>query len=82
MIESGIENFGEFRLSGIVNDDTVMTATEDGRIPFVSADDIADVAFRALTDKESHNTEHLIVGPELYSHDEVCAQFRNHQVPC
>ena len=78
MIESGIENFGEFRLSGIINDDTVMTATEDGRIPFVSADDIADVAFRALTDKESHNTEHLIVGPELYSHDEVCAQLRNH----
>ena len=58
-----------------------MTATMDGRIPFVSADDIADVAFRALTDKESHNTEHLIVGPELYSHDEVCAQFRNHHVP-
>jgi len=66
-----IENFAEFRLSGILNHNTIMTATGDGRIPFVSAEDIADVAFRALTDEKSHNTEHLVVGPELYSHDEA-----------
>ena len=58
-----------------------MTATEDGCIPFVSTHDIADVAFRALTDEKSHNTEHLIVGPELYTHDEVCPQFQVDRIP-
>lgn len=48
-----------------------MTNTAEGRIPFVSADDIADVAFTALVDEESHNTDHLILGPELLSYDEV-----------
>jgi festuclavine dehydrogenase len=47
------------------------TAAGDGRIPFVSVDDIAEVAFKALTDEKSPNTERIIVGPELYNYDEV-----------
>jgi uncharacterized protein YbjT (DUF2867 family) len=39
--------------------------------PFVSADDVAAVAFRALTDEVAHNTDHLLLGPELLSYDDV-----------
>lgn len=67
-----MENFeSELRLPGILGHDEVVTASGDGRIPWVSVEDIAAVAFRALTDEKSHNTEHLIVGPELYNYDEV-----------
>ncbi len=38
---------------------------------FISADDIADVAVCALTDEKSHNTDHIITGPELLSYDDV-----------
>ncbi|MFB8373931.1 NAD-dependent epimerase/dehydratase family protein [Paenibacillus taichungensis] len=34
---------------------------------FVSADDIAAVAFHALTDVVPHNTAHIITGPETLS---------------
>lgn len=58
-------------LSTIRDEDRIVTATGKGKLPFVSADDIAAVAFRALTDKVSHNTDHLILGPELLSYDDV-----------
>lgn len=47
------------------------SATGDGKIPFVSANDIARVGFRALTDEKSHNTDHVILGPDLLSYDQV-----------
>jgi len=49
----------------------IVTATGEGKLPFVSADDIATVAFRALTDEKPHNTDYLILGPELLSYDNV-----------
>ena len=49
----------------------IFTACGDGLIPFISADDIADVAFKALTDKESHNCDYKILGPELLTYDQV-----------
>lgn len=55
----------------IRDQDLIMTAAGDGRVPFVSAEDIATVAFRALTDKEGHNADHLILGHDLLSYDEV-----------
>lgn len=67
-----MENFSEMgHLSTIRDQDQIISATGEGKIPFVSADDIAAVAFRALTDDVSHNTEHLILGPALWSYDEV-----------
>jgi festuclavine dehydrogenase len=67
-----IENFSERQfLPTILDQSTIITATGSGRVPFVSADDIAAVAFHALTDRIPHNTDHLILGPELYSYDEV-----------
>ncbi|WP_017592729.1 NAD-dependent epimerase/dehydratase family protein [Nocardiopsis potens] len=51
----------------------IVTAAGRGRVAFVAADDIADVAAAALTDPEPHNTDHIITGPEALSHDEVAA---------
>lgn len=69
---NAIENFLEDGpLFLIKKQGKVYTATGNGKAPFVSADDIAAVAYRALTDKKSHNTDYLILGPELLSYDEV-----------
>ncbi|WP_437744201.1 NAD(P)H-binding protein [Sorangium sp. So ce1504] len=49
------------------------TATGGGRVGFVDADDIAEVAARALFDGAPHNTSHVITGPEALSYDDVAA---------
>lgn len=49
----------------------IFTACEDGLIPFISADDIAGVAFKALVDEESHNCDYKVLGPELLTYDQV-----------
>jgi hypothetical protein len=75
-----IENLSEQQhVSTIRDDDIIVSGTGEGRIPFVSVEDIADVAYHALTDPATHNTAHLILGPELYSYDEVSSQ-PSHQV--
>jgi festuclavine dehydrogenase len=66
------ENFSEQQHRATIRDSSqIITAAGDGKVPFVSADDIAHVALRALTDEKSHNTDHLILGPELFTYDEV-----------
>ncbi|OAS99920.1 ergot alkaloid biosynthetic protein A, variant [Blastomyces dermatitidis ER-3] len=67
-----MENFSEGQhLLSIKEESKIYSATGEGRVPFVSAEDIARVAFRALTDARPHNTEHLILGPELLSYDDL-----------
>ncbi|WP_017607559.1 NAD(P)H-binding protein [Nocardiopsis xinjiangensis] len=51
----------------------IVSATGTGRVAFVAADDIADVAVAALIDPVPHNTDHIITGPEALSYDEVAA---------
>ena len=53
----------------------ICSATHNGKIPWVSVDDVAAVAYHALVDKPAHNTEHFILGPELLSYGEVCDYF-------
>ena len=53
----------------------IFTACQDGVIPFVSADDIASVAFHALTDAKSHDTDIRILGPENLTYDDVCSNI-------
>lgn len=66
-----IENFGvDFRES-IREQDEIVSATGDGRIPFISSEDISQAAFDALTAEKSSNTDYYLVGPELHSFDEV-----------
>ncbi|KUJ20904.1 NAD(P)-binding protein [Mollisia scopiformis] len=69
-----MENFSEVQhLPTIRDQDQIITATGQGKVPFVRAEDIAAVAFRALTEEVPHNKDHLILGPRLWSYDEVAA---------
>ncbi|MFI8998783.1 NAD(P)H-binding protein [Streptomyces sp. NPDC053542] len=52
---------------------TLLTATGDGRVGFVDADDIAAVAVRALTDDRAPNADPVLTGPEALSYDEIAA---------
>lgn len=52
----------------------IVTATGDGRVAFVDADDIAAVAVKALTGTP-HNAEHVITGPEALSYAEAAAMI-------
>ncbi|KAI1303363.1 NAD(P)-binding protein [Xylaria venustula] len=49
----------------------IFTAAQDGKIPFVSADDIAEVAYHALTDDKSYNCDLRIIGPENLTYDQI-----------
>jgi len=72
-----MENFSERELecTTIRDESKIYSAMGTGVIPLVSVDDVAAVAYRALCDDESHNTEHLILGPELLSYDQVAEQL-------
>ncbi|KAJ5673956.1 hypothetical protein N7462_009395 [Penicillium macrosclerotiorum] len=49
----------------------IYSATGDAQFPFVSAEDIAAVALRALTDPRSHNCDYKLLGRELLTYDQV-----------
>jgi uncharacterized protein YbjT (DUF2867 family) len=51
----------------------LVTATGDGRVGFVDARDIAEVGVRALADEKSHDTAHVITGPQALSYDDIAA---------
>ncbi|KAK3329743.1 hypothetical protein B0H66DRAFT_634881 [Apodospora peruviana] len=58
-------------VKSIKEEGKVYSATGDGKIPWVSADDIAAVAVRALTMPDPVNTEYMVLGPELLSYDDI-----------
>ncbi|KAI1801858.1 putative ergot alkaloid A [Daldinia bambusicola] len=69
-----MENFSspnEPQNISIKTENKIYSATGDGKLPFVSADDIARVGFRGLTDKRLQNAEYVIIGPELLTYDDV-----------
>lgn len=70
-----MENFSKQPRKLVKPEDNIYSATGEGKVPFVSAEDIAAVAFHALVDLQSHNTDHYIRGPELLSYDEVIHIF-------
>ncbi|WNG34969.1 ergot alkaloid biosynthesis protein [Archangium violaceum] len=51
----------------------LVTATGEGRVGFVDAQDIAEVGVRALADEQPHNTAHVITGPQALSYDDIAA---------
>ncbi|CAG8949661.1 hypothetical protein HYFRA_00003979 [Hymenoscyphus fraxineus] len=79
-----MEDFSEMQHVVSIRDNSqIITAAGDGKLPFVSADDIAAVAFHALTDEKAHNTDHLILGPDLWTYGEVAgllSKFLNRTV--
>ncbi|CAA7260338.1 unnamed protein product [Cyclocybe aegerita] len=54
---------------------TWFIVTGKGRIPFVSVQDIAKAAFDALTAEKSANTDYFVIGPELWSYDDVSTRI-------
>ncbi|MCJ1441436.1 MAG: hypothetical protein MMC23_001923 [Stictis urceolatum] len=71
-----MENFSEAQhLLTIKNEGKIYSATSTGKVPFVSTSDIAAVGARALSDEQSHNTDHIILGPELLTYDDAAKIF-------
>ncbi len=72
VLTTGIsENFLTRHLRSIKENNTIISASADGKVGFISADDIADLAVSALADEKSHNTDHIITDPELLTYDDV-----------
>ncbi|KAL0577326.1 hypothetical protein V5O48_004649 [Marasmius crinis-equi] len=72
----GVYELGEGRhvgklLPAIKERRKIYTATGDYKIPFISAMDVARVAFHCLTDDKPHNTAYRVNGPEMLSYDEI-----------
>lgn len=57
----------------IRTDGTLLTATGEGRVGFVDADDIAAVAVHALTTAQAPNTDLIITGPQALSYGDIAA---------
>ncbi len=69
-----MQNFiGDHPVAQGLRDGVVTTATGDGRIGFVDAEDIAAVAAQCLLHDDALNTDLLITGPEALSYAQVCA---------
>lgn len=66
------ENFSQWQyIDSIKTEGKFYTACGDGKSPFVSAADIAAVAFYALTTPSLEVTDYRVLGPELLTHDQV-----------
>ncbi|KAF4616947.1 hypothetical protein D9613_008548 [Agrocybe pediades] len=72
-----IDNFGTFYLSSIRDNNEIPSVAEDGRVAFVSVKDISQAACDAIVSPESWNSEVFVVGPKLYSYDEVANLLTN-----
>ncbi|APR88524.1 Oxidoreductase [Minicystis rosea] len=59
--------------ASLMGDGVVVTSTGSGRVGFVDAEDIAEVAVRALADETPHDTAHVITGPEALGYADVAA---------
>lgn len=69
-----MQNFldhGHMHGATLLRDGVIVTSTGGGRVPFVDADDIAEVGARALADERSHDAAHVITGPEALTYDDV-----------
>lgn len=67
-----MQNFSEALHLGPIRDEgKFYSATNDAKIPLVSAEDIARVARRLLIDQKPHNTDYVVLGPQLLSYDDV-----------
>jgi uncharacterized protein YbjT (DUF2867 family) len=68
------QNLSEgFLLPGILQADSIVTATGDGAVAFVDADDIAAVAAAALTQDGHAGSAYVLTGPEALTFAEAAA---------
>ncbi|NDZ80224.1 NAD(P)H-binding protein [Streptomyces sp. SID10853] len=68
-----MQNFtgGHHHARSIREHGTIETATGDGRVGFIDADDIAAVAVHALTCTRAPNTDLILTGPQALSHGDI-----------
>jgi ergot alkaloid biosynthesis protein len=67
-----MQNFTEGQhLAPIRDEGVIYSATEDGRIPFISADDIAACAVAALISEKPLNRDFILTGSELFTYHAV-----------
>ncbi len=55
----------------IQTEGNIITASGEGKLGFIDADDIAETAVRALIDDVPHQTHHILTGPEALSYAEA-----------
>jgi ergot alkaloid biosynthesis protein len=71
-----MQNFSEGQhLATIRDEGAIYSAAEDGRVPFINADDIAACAVAALTSPTPLNRDFVLTGPEPISYDEVARRI-------
>lgn len=72
-----LENLGEYQLQMIRDEGMIYSVWEDGKVPFVSAEDIAEAAYEILVGNFQARSrlynDCYIHGSELFTNDEVCA---------
>lgn len=67
-----MQNFSEGQhLQTIREEGAIYSATSGGRVPFVSADDIAAAAFAALTQPDAPNRDLILTGPRAMTYDDA-----------
>lgn len=69
-----MQNFSEQQhLETILSEGAIYSATDNGRVPFIDADDIASVAAVALTREEPLNRDVILTGPSAITYDDVAS---------
>ncbi|KAF9567430.1 NAD(P)-binding protein [Agrocybe pediades] len=71
------QNFASLFIKSIRENDEVFSATGEGKIPWISSEDVAQAAFDTLTTPESIRKDLLVVGPELLTYDEAASILSN-----
>ena len=72
---SSTENISTVLRTTIRDMNSIITAAGDGKVPFVGVDDVAQAAYDALFAENSPNTDYIVIGPSLYTYDEVRVAF-------
>lgn len=74
-----MENFSEGQHQGtIVADRSIYSATQSGRVGFISAADIAATAVEVLSASEAPNTDYILTGPAALSYSDVAQVLSRH----
>lgn len=66
-----MQNFVTQHLPSIIGEGCIYSATQDGRVPFIDAADIAAVAVKALIDPAFESGALVLTGPEALTYGEV-----------
>ncbi|KAJ7033143.1 hypothetical protein C8F04DRAFT_1261236 [Mycena alexandri] len=69
------DNFALQYANRINSHNDIVSGAEDGQVGYVSTEDIAEVAFKALVDDVIEHNNPIIVGPDLLSYDKIAGML-------